>query len=195
VDTFDVVLQRGIAANDATALDAWITRTCSLATASEHPFAANFASRTLQWWLRAKSTLKYPRALLYYVLEYRLERVGRLFPELFDAEIAQRAMNMHSSGLVPPGLGASADGTGRADGTHAKSVSEMTEKMNELLTSMGKMASTMDTVAGRVRGLSDRVGEVEKKAGSPGGPNKGRKCHKCGSTDHLVANCPEKEDE
>jgi hypothetical protein len=193
VDNFEAILLRGIANNDASGIDAWITRTTSLVTASEHPFAANMASRTLQWWLRAKSTLKDPRALLYYVSEYRLERVGRLFPQLFDAEIAQRAMNMAISGEYKTG-GALQPAKGNSDTQSADTKNEAKaekadEVMQEVLTQVQKLAGQLGNLSGKVQSVSDRIVTLETRS-KPGSDN--RRCHKCGSPDHVVANCPDK---
>ena len=195
VENFDAILLRGIASNDASGVDAWITRTTSLVTASEHPYSAAMASRTLQWWLRAKSTLKDPRALLYYVSEYRLERVGRLFPELFDAEIAQRAMNMANSGeYKPENPGALPKASGGALGgdtkNEAKGATDKSgEMMQEVLTQVAKLASQMGNLNSKVQAVSDRMGTIEARKGGAAGT---RRCHKCGSTEHVVADCPER---
>jgi hypothetical protein len=196
IDNFDAILLRGIANNDASGIDAWITRTTSLVTASEHPFSANMASRTLQWWLRAKSTLKDPRALLYYVSEYRLERVGRLFPQLFDAEIAQRAMNMATSGehksetAFSPAKGNGGMQTADTKSEAKEAAEKAGEAMQEVLSQVSKLVGQMGNLNSKVQAVSDRMGTIEARAKTT--PPGTRRCHKCGSTEHVVADCPDK---
>jgi hypothetical protein len=193
-DNFDDVLKRGILARDSSGVDAWISRTTNHITASDHPFAPSMASRTLQWWLRAKSTLKDERALLHYVSEYRLERTGRLFPELFDAEIAQRAMNMAAAGELAgsQASGGPADkkvGAANQGGAHA-----IDNQSDEILEQLTKLATSVNQMSGKVQSVSDRMAKVEEKIKTrPFVPSGDRKCFRCDSTEHSIADCPEKE--
>ena len=63
--------------------------------------------------------------------------------------------------------------------------------MQEVLAQVSKLAGQMGNLNSKVQAVSDRMGTIEAR-GKPGGGASDRRCHKCGSTEHVVANCPDK---
>jgi hypothetical protein len=48
----------------------------------------------------------------------------------------------------------------------------------------------MGNLNSKVQAVSDRMGTIEARAKTT--PPGTRRCHKCGSTEHVVADCPDK---
>ena len=62
----------------------------------------------------------------------------------------------------------------------------MMSKIDGLADSVKGLNSRLDAQGRKVAELSSRMPESEKKKGEGG-----RKCYRCGSTEHTIADCPE----
>ena len=131
-----------------------------------------FATRLLRVWQKAQDNLKYTGPIITYMEEMSRVYVGRGFPLLYDTEIGQAA----SITAARPPPGQVAGGTGQPDTSN--------DKQAAILVALEEMSNHNKSLTARVQSLADRVANLGPQ--SHGG---NRKCFRCGSTEHSVAEC------
>ena len=67
---------------------------------------------------------------------------------------------------------------------------ELLEQMTEVAAQVSKVASNVSSMSGKLQSVADRLATVESKVKQGTGV---RKCFRCGSTEHAIADCPEDE--
>ena len=141
-----------------------------------------FATRLLRVWQKAQDNLKHVAPIITYMEEMSRVYVGRGFPLLYDTEIGQAASITASqfgfSQPVPASPPATLPDTSG-------------DKTMAILAALEEMAAQNKSLVSRVQSLADKVNNLQANQQSTPG---GRKCFRCGSTEHAVADCDKPKD-
>ena len=179
--TFDSELTLAIAAGDTGLIDSWITRLAGLCTGADYPFAPIFASNLLKFWMKAKQNLKRDELVLAYTREYRMDKVGRGFPQAYDSELSDRARSRETAPSKWPSPSASV--------ANEAQMSELIAAMKDVAGKVGGLERGLNAVQSKVGSLETKVGQVPL-----GQPVPGKVCIACGSADHMYKDCTSKPD-
>ena len=200
--TFDDLLERCYKSNDLAAVDTWINTLSHRCTTSQaSPYAGQAANRFRTWWSKA-CRLNAPRAVLWYVMEYRANHPGRGLPFLSDPELlalADRRLlsdgdaaitlsQLATSKAVPASTdgGSTVSGVTSSSGLGSSISSSQSATLDRLANTIGAMSDGLASITSRL----DRLEEGGAK-GEPGGADRPPgSCFICHSTKHRIQKCP-----
>ena len=166
-------------------VEAHVQGTVTALSRHNDPTRQRQATRLLQWWTITKRRLGAPERVLAYVVLYRRTFVGRGLPVEYDTGLAADVLAepMEQQMAV------------KAQSSPSKEISDLAEAMKD---QMKELLAANQTLVSQVSSLGAKVGRLEQKskADTTAGKNKfGRKCIRCGSKDHLIADCQEPEED
>ena len=178
IRTFDDILEDASKADDLAMVSAHIGTVVEVLGQSEHPFAAAASALVLQYYQKAcRNFDNQPTPTLFYLTQCRKLNIGRGIPKLYDAEIANRALQMSVTAqpkqAADPGL---------------------TDKLGEIVKQLESLRQETRSAAGQVSSLMSRVQTLERKepADEKERMSKLGLCFTCGRKGHLSADCPDK---
>ena len=177
--TFQDVLAEARAGQNLAPIQSHISRYTGQLSDSGGHMETVFATRLLRVWQKAQDNLKHVTPIITYMEEMSRVYVGRGFPLLYDTEIGQAAsITTAGGGFSQPAPA----------GPAAKGPDTSGDKQMAILTALEEMANQNKALASRVQGLADKVNNLQ------GNANGTRKCFRCGSTEHAVADCDKPKD-
>ena len=176
--TFDDILEDATKADDLAMVSAHVGTVVEVLSQSEHPFASAASARVLQYYQKAcRNFNNQPTPTLFYLTQCRMLKVGRGIPELFDAEIANRAIQM---AMATPAKAAMDHG--------------VADKLSEIVIQMESLRHESRSTSGQLSGLMNRLTALERKEPDSEKERQSKLglCFNCNKKGHLSADCPDK---
>jgi hypothetical protein len=177
----------------------------------DDPLAHKLAARVLTHWQDARK-LRSSKAVLFYMKQFRLKYLGRGLPVTTDRDLMTEAMSAQMAGDLNEStttLGDLISARGKVQGSRTSSeissqvssqiggsVSEveskmMTDQLAEVLSAVTSLSSELGSLKNSMNDLRSAQGNLASKVGALKEEGKGRKCWRCGGTDHEIKDCPE----
>ena len=179
IKTFDDILDEADKAGDLSLVATHIGTVVEILGQSDHPFAPAASSRILLYYQKACRTFNnQPAPTLFYLKQSRSLKVGRGIPDMFDAEIASRALQMVVA--AAPQKSALDDG--------------IVDRLGDITKALESIRSETRTATGQLSSLMSRVAKLEFKEPDSEKERQSKMglCFICGKKGHLAIDCPEK---
>ena len=203
--TFDDTLEKCYKANDITAADTWINTLSHRCTTSQSsPYAPQASNRYRTWWSKA-CRLQSPRAIIWYVMEYRANHPGRGLPLLSDPELLaladRRQITDGDAALTLSQLSSSKTGHSMSDVASTVSGSSVSSGLGSSVSSsqsaaLDRVTNSLSSLADGMASISSRLDRLEEGGStrSVGGVSSDERpsgsCFICWKTDHRIQQCP-----
>ena len=167
-------------------------------------YASIAAARVGLCFSKARETADSDRVVVEYYDTYIMQSyIGRFLPKRCDYELMMRCnklyrspstfnMPMPSAAISPPPtatpLPSQSESRAMVD-----SMQSLTAQVGELVTSVQKHGSRLDSMNSRIDGMNQKIEAVADSSGMPAGSkNRWIKCDKCGKLGHRASECTSK---
>ena len=181
VRTIDIVMEEARRTNSSMPIEQFYANAASLCMARGTARYTNIATLLLQVWQKTSRNIKSEAARLAYFTEFSTQMSGRGFPTLFDLEIGQMVQGLGSSAaLCAPVLN-------EAKGVAVEAAEKGQVTASKLDTFIDECRNHNARVQSKVDSLTNRLTQMETTLKDRF--NGKRKCFRCGSEDHAIADC------
>ena len=164
-------------------------------------YASTAAARVGLCFSKARETADSDRVVVEYYDTYIMQSyIGRFLPKRCDYELMMRCNKLYRSVVCqpsppmanallppPPVVSAAQQNESRA---MLESIQALTSQVGELVSSVQRHGSRLDSMTSRMDGLNGKVEALADSGGGlPSGKNRWIKCDKCGKLGHKASEC------